>query len=758
MPDRIHADVMAAALRYARRGWFVFPTKAGGKNPHKSAQYSNGRNWGMTVSEDEIRRDWTTFPDAGVALPTGRDSGFFVIDVDSPEGHAHDGVANFAAAQQQHGILPTTLTAKTPTGGTHYYFKYPAEGEVRCITDGSWIRGVDVKGRGGYVLAAPTVKVRDGVEVGCYEWITRPEVTDMAEAPRWVMDAVTVRPRERTSENEARANRSTVSIGDIRRIMQVIPNEDREWGDWNKIAMALHRASGGCEEGLDIFAEWCAKSAKCGVQETPEQTWRRIASCPPSQLSVGTLIREADIADPSWKRDRAITVEDFFAFLPERNYIFEPTNRRWVKGGVDAQLRPIPLVDAVGRAIVDANGVQKKQKASEWLALNRPIHEIGWAPGEGKVIADKVVSSEGWKEKPGSRTLNMYHGPSIILGRSRQAGTWLGHVDALLGEHRDHVLSWMAFKVQHPDKKINHALVLGGPPGIGKDTMLEPLREAVGVGNFKEASPHTIMDRFNPSLRGVIVKINEARDLGEINRYQFYERMKIYIAAPPPVVEINEKFINPYFIPNIVGVIFTTNYRHNGLYLPNDDRRHYVVWSECVKEDFHPDYFDQLYEWFENDGYCHVAAYLHEYNLSQFNPAEPPIRTEAFLTMVEGGTTSEEDETSDLLEHRGSPDAFAMVELKDWAQQSAPALFEWLNNGRNNRVVPHRMEAIGYTPVRNPTDGKGKWITGGKRTTMYAKSSFSLNERIARCREVKVRLDGVASRGGRVGPSPDPPM
>ena len=38
-------------------------------------------------------------------------------------------------------------------------------------------------------------------------------------------------------------------------------------------------------------------------------------------------------------------------------------------------------------------------------------------------------------------------------------------------------------------EKINHALVLGGEQGIGKDTLLEPVKHAVGPWNFDEVSP-----------------------------------------------------------------------------------------------------------------------------------------------------------------------------------------------------------------------------------------------------------------------------
>jgi len=34
-------------------------------------------------------------------------------------------------------------------------------------------------------------------------------------------------------------------------------------------------------------------------------------------------------------------------------------------------------------------------------------------------------------------------------------------------------------------------------------------------------------------------------------------------------------------------VIITTNHKTDGIYLPADDRRHMVAWSNLTKDDFH---------------------------------------------------------------------------------------------------------------------------------------------------------------------------
>jgi len=62
--------------------------------------------------------------------------------------------------------------------------------------------------------------------------------------------------------------------------------------------------------------------------------------------------------------------------------------------------------------------------------------------------------------------------------------------------------------------------------------------------------------------------------------------MKSYTAAPPDVLRVDEKNLREHSVMNCCGVIITTNYKSDGIYLPADDRRHFVAWSDLTKDDF----------------------------------------------------------------------------------------------------------------------------------------------------------------------------
>ncbi|MDZ7718018.1 MAG: DUF5906 domain-containing protein [Balneolaceae bacterium] len=180
----------------------------------------------------------------------------------------------------------------------------------------------------------------------------------------------------------------------------------------------------------------------------------------------------------------------------------------------------------------------------------------------------------------GSTSFNLYQPPKIDLGDPDKAHKWINHVTKVYPENVDHIFCWLAQRVQYPEVKINHALVLGGQQGIGKDTILEPVRHAIGPWNMEDVNPNQLLGRFNGFIKSVILHVSEARDLGDKDRYKLYEHLKTFTASPPMALRCDEKNRQEYSVPNLCGVVITTNHKTSGIYIPADDRRHYVAWSE----------------------------------------------------------------------------------------------------------------------------------------------------------------------------------
>jgi hypothetical protein len=274
---------------------------------------------------------------------------------------------------------------------------------------------------------------------------------------------------------------------------------------------------------------------------------------------------------------KGVSLDDFNAYMPTHSHIYTPSREMWPPSSVDARIFPVPLLDKAGNPIPGKGGAQKTIPASLWLDRHKSVEQMSWAPGEPMLIPNRLISDGGWIERDGVTCFNLYRPPTIILGNAAAAGPWLTHVRKVFPSDDEHIIKCLAHRVQRPQEKINHALVLGGNQGIGKDTMLEPVKRAVGPWNFKEVSPMQMLGRFNGFLMSVILRVSEARDLGGMDRFQFYDHMKAYTAAPPDVLRVDEKFLREHYVLNCCGVIITTNHKADGIYLPADDRRHYVA-------------------------------------------------------------------------------------------------------------------------------------------------------------------------------------
>src|SRR5207245_1359918 len=161
-------------------------------------------------------------------------------------------------------------------------------------------------------------------------------------------------------------------------------------------------------------------------------------------------------------------------------YLCVPTRELWPGSSVNSLFE---LID--------------ETKASTWLDQNRPVHQMTWAPGAPMLIDGKLISEGGWIPRAGVTTFNLYRPPVIEPGDASLAGYWVDHVHRVYPSEAAHILDWLAHRVQRPHEKVNHALVLGGAQGIGKDTLLDPVKHAVGPWNFAEIAPAHILGRFN---------------------------------------------------------------------------------------------------------------------------------------------------------------------------------------------------------------------------------------------------------------------
>lgn len=444
-----------------------------------------------------------------------------------------------------------------------------------------------------------------------------------------------------------------------------------------------------------------AVAAHCLDQKDPERSVMRSIANATAELS-------SEAANP-------ISHTNFWWVAPQGEALFMLTRELWPAASVTGALGKIEGV-----------------AAAEWLRKNKLAAQMIWAPGEPSIIEDKLMNGGSWTSVPGAKAINTYLPPQIpIGGDAAEAGPWLKLIERLYPHDAKHLLKCFAHRVQHPNVKLNHAAVLGGGQGIGKDSLLEPLKVAIGPQNWADISPGQAMGRFNAFLKSVVLRISEAHDLGDKDRYTFYDRTKTWICAPPDVHMIDEKNRREYQAQNVTFVIITTN-RQDSLYLEADGRRHFVAWSHVSKEDFEEGYWRRYWDWLQNlNGYAHVAAYLAELDLSDFDSKAEPPKTAAFMTIMYAGQPTETGQLNDVLENLGWPNAVTINQL---AAEAESEFGYWLKQPSNAKRLAHRLNDCGYQEARNPDRKDGRWKINGSPTKIYGPQKLPEQERIEAAR------------------------
>jgi hypothetical protein len=139
------------------------------------------------------------------------------------------------------------------------------------------------------------------------------------------------------------------------------------------------------------------------------------------------------------------------------------------------------------------------------------------------------------------------------------------------------------------------------------------------------------------------------------------------------------------------AVIITTNHKSDGIFLPADDRRHFVAWSDLDKSDFTDDYWKEFWQWYGQGGLDVVAHYLANLDLTAFNPKAPPPKTEAFHEIVNASRTPEDAELADALDELGWPNVVTIKRPSSW---------------RASRVILSITSRTGRTAARSRTGSR----------------------------------------------------
>jgi hypothetical protein len=311
------------------------------------------------------------------------------------------------------------------------------------------------------------------------------------------------------------------------------------------------------------------------------------------------------------------------------------------------------LFKGVECVISNSEGKKRRIEASAWFDTFREdkgayaLHGLTYAAGEDWMVTkDGLVYGNMWRDARPE-----------IKGPTGDPQQWIDHCRRLVPDEREleHIWDVMAYKAQHPDVKINHAILHGGKGGCGKDTMWAPFIWSVCGPHEKNKGlidNDSLTSQWGYQLESEIVVLNELKEPNAADRRALANKLKPIIAAPPETLVINRKGLHPYQMVNRLFMLAFTN-EDMPITLDSDDRRWFCVWSDAPK--MTPGEAQAMWGWYHKGGFEAVTGWLRARDVSKFNPQAIPPMTEYKAKLVYVGMSNAESHVYHMIEKGEAP-------------------------------------------------------------------------------------------------------
>lgn len=592
----------------------------------------------------------------------------------------------------------------------------------------------------------------------------------------WVnSDAVPVRERP---VREASSSSPPDEIARVRQALFAIPNdplfgEVPDYFAWRNLAFAVHEATGGSDEGYELFAEWSAQNPLHDEKFTRSRVWdcvRDTDQRTSGAITRGTLYHQAglhgwagsapalgdadgfDDVEPEQAKQlaRAAGVEAaqqaLVAVAERREALFE-AKERWRAAILSApderQLVTVICPQIAADAVLDST---TRGMLAE--VLKTTLGKLGSKAGiadcrkliappkrERQAGAPKGHWSDGWvyvtdedsfyrldsEEVLSMQSFNAKFNrflPPAEDGEFRKNAAWVAleecsiptvtrrvylpwaqemfelngvacansfrpssmpetaaefsadgaslierikrHIGLICGGRQDVaevLISWMAFQVQQPGRKVRWAPIIKGVQGDGKTLLGAVLSAALGMPNVKVVGPQVLGTSFQDWAHGACVGVLEEIRLSGHNRFEVLDTLKPYVTNN--AISIHPKGAKPFDVINTQNYLAFTNHS-DALPIDETDRRWFVIFTPMTSiADLEKAvgelgaYFDSIYDNLERYA-GEVRKWLMEWVLHpRFKPNGRAMSTDEKASMIAMSVSSEEDFVREAISQGG---------------------------------------------------------------------------------------------------------
>ncbi len=588
-------------------------------------------------------------------------SGVLALDIDP----RHGGDESLDSIRTEYGKIPDDVMAVTGSGGHHYLFKYP--GPVGRSTTNLY-PGIDTRGDGGYIVVEPS----NHVSSGSYFFDNEANPLTGAilpDAPDWLLAKLS----EKKGIQPEKQSRTTKilppnEIKRIRAALGYIPADDRD--QWRNVGMALNDTGAG-DQAFGLWCEWSEQSEKFDLKDQ-RRVWESFTLG--GGIKLGTLFEIAKqngwlAPEPDRRPEPPLEAyaADIAALGPETK-IRKPRKKKaspHVGNSAESLLEILKryiflknhnrIYDTLTRNELSREGFDGAfchlfpENKISMIFLNDPecikVDGLIYLPGE---TANPIYRN-------GAVLWNIWTDPGVKLpeqATKEDVEPWREHLHYLYPDEKeqDHLLNWMAFVLQQPQIKINHALLIAGTSGVGKDMLLNPLRYGLGTANVCEPPAGELKESFTDYLHhSKLVIFQEIQTFEGLN---LENKLKPMLAAPPDMLRVRLFGRGFYETPNLIQAIFMSNYR-DALHISAGDRRYFTIWTD--KQPQEHEYYTDLAVWQNAGGNGFVVRWLLNRDISQFDPKQHAQGTTFKDTLLETSKSPLKHLLQDMIEAQDFP-------------------------------------------------------------------------------------------------------
>lgn len=619
---------------YCDKGFYLVPCYAKTKKPVFD-DYPN-----LASANIEIVMAWAkNYPNCNWAILPNKSS-HVVIDVDLKD----FGMETWEALIAHNGE-PSTLKARTGSGGLHYVFKSNSTHKFKGKLQKGI--GIDVRFRN-YIVVYPSTHANGNQ----YIWENYESV---AELPEWLLKLI-----EKVKKGtEAPLTRLSHGLEYYRQIGALMKEKALDYDEWLKIGMAIHSRFPD-NDGLELFKFISqGPSFKEGDLELCATKWESFSSDREDGLTDRSflfLARSMDIPIPNPllqedKKRFAETKEQLIELEAEENpeWFTEEDGRivtvhkdfliKWMNAQGVGVLDEKPAGRVV-KVTTSKNGIKAASilpnedlktifkpyayktyhwgERSGWKTKFNDVTQI-WLMDSRRSCYSRIVFKPHaldhelnlWAPIPcerikGDVSLFQELCVNAMAGGSVSKGEWL--------------INFLAHLVQKPDEKPSVVPVLIGDQGTGKGLLCEGIMATILKDYFyKIMTAQTLKERFNTDQAcKFLTFIDEATWRGDLVEDGI---LKSLTGSDKMTVE--EKFGGRYTVENFSRYIIASNNKE-AVAIERTNRRYIVFETSseyCGKHDF----FAKAWAALEKGNLAeNVFDYLMSKDISQFNPFKLP--------------------------------------------------------------------------------------------------------------------------------------